>query len=409
MTHLEQNMEWLAYLRFLERIASFTRLIIFDRRGTGLSERILSLGSFEDTMGDIEAVMGAAGSEHAYLWGGAEGAPQCILFAATYPARVDGLMLYASYARRRWAPDYPWGFPDEVLSQAEAAYEQRYGRGPFGVRLAAPSLGDDPRFRAYYTRASRYAGTPGSALAWFRITNDIDVRSVLPAIRVPTLIVHRTDDRAAPVEGARWMAGQIPGATFVELPGEDHLVFVGDGASVIAEVEQFVTGERPEREFDRFLATVLFTDIVGSTERASALGDRDWTLLLEEHNRLIRSVLMRFDGREVQTAGDGFLATFDGPARAIRGAQAIRDSVKQLGIEIRAGLHTGEIERRNADIAGIAVHIGARVMASAGPGEVVVSSTVKDLVVGSGVEFADRGAHELKGVPGEWRLFEVTG
>jgi class 3 adenylate cyclase len=409
MTHLEQNMEWLPYLRFLERMASFTRLIIFDRRGTGLSERILSLGSFEDTMGDIEAVMRAAGSDRAYLWGGAEGAPQCILFAATYPARVDGLVLYASYPRRRWASDYPWGFPDEVFAQAEAAYVERYGRGPFGVRLAAPSLGDDARFRDYYTRASRYAGTPGSALAWFRITNDIDVRSVLPAIRVPTLVVHRTDDRAAPVEGARWMAGRIPGATFVELPGEDHLVFAGDGAAVIAEVEQFVTGERPAREFDRFLATVLFTDIVGSTERASELGDRDWTLLLEEHNRLVRSELTRFDGHEVQTAGDGFLATFDGPARAIRGAQAIRDSVQRLGIEIRAGLHTGEIERRHADIAGIAVHIGARVMAAAGPGEVVVSSTVKDLVVGSDVEFSDRGTHELKGVPGKWRLFEVTG
>jgi class 3 adenylate cyclase len=357
---------------------------------------------------DIEAVMDAAGSERSYLWGGAEGASQCILYAATHPERVHGLMLYASYARRRWAPDYPWGFPDEVLEQAEANYEERYGRGPFGVRLAAPTLGDDPRFRAYYTRASRYAGTPGSALAWFRITNDIDVRGVLPAIRVPTMVVHRTDDRAAPVEGARWMAEQIPDAKFVELPGQDHLVFVGDGDSVIAEVEQFVTGSRRAPELHRVLATLLFTDIVGSTERVADLGDRGWTGLLDEHNRLVRTELERFDGREIDTAGDGFLATFDGPARGVRCAQAVQSAVRVLGIDIRAGLHTGEIEQRGSDVAGLAVHIGARVAAAAAPGEVLVSSTVKDLVVGSGIEFSDRGTHALKGVPGEWRLFSVV-
>jgi class 3 adenylate cyclase len=409
MTHLEQNLEWLDWVRFLEGVASFARLIVFDRRGTGLSDRILRLGSFEETMGDIEAVMDAAGSERAYLWGGAEGGSQCILFAATHPARVSGLVLYASYARRRWASDYPWGFPDEVLEQAEAAYEERYGRGPFGVRLAAPSLGDDPRFRAYYTRASRYAGTPGSALAWFRITNDIDVRGVLPAIRVPTIVIHRTDDRAAPVEAARWMAAQIPGAKFVELPGDDHLVFVGDGHAVLAEIEQFVTGSRRAPELHRVLSTLLFTDIVGSTERAAELGDRDWTALLEDHHRVVRGELERFAGQEIDTAGDGFLATFDGPARGVRCAQAVQSGVHTLGIDVRAGLHTGEIEQRNNEVAGLAVHIGARVMAAAAPGEILVSSTVKDLVVGSGIEFSDRGTHALKGVPGEWRLFSVVG
>jgi pimeloyl-ACP methyl ester carboxylesterase len=409
MTHLEQNTEWLDWVRLLERVASFTRLIVFDRRGTGLSDRILSLGSFEETMGDIGAVMDAAGSERAYVWGGAEGGPQSILFAATHPARVHGLVLYASYARRRWAPDYPWGFPDEVLEQAEAAYEERYGRGPFGVRLAAPSLGNDPRFRAYYTRASRYAGTPGSALAWFRITNDIDVRGVLPAIRVPTLVVHRTDDRAAPVEAARWMADQIPGAKFVELPGDDHLVFVGDGDAVIADIEQFVTGSRRAPELHRVLSTLLFTDIVGSTERAAELGDRGWTALLEDHHRVVRRELELFAGQEIDTAGDGFLATFDGPARGVRCAQAVQSGLHALGIDVRAGLHTGEIEQRDNKVAGLAVHIGARVMAAAAPGEVLVSSTVKDLVVGSGIEFSDRGAHALKGVPGEWRLFSVVG
>jgi class 3 adenylate cyclase len=408
MTHLEQNVEWPGYQRWLERMASFSRLIVFDRRGTGLSDRILSLGSFEETMGDIDAVMKAAASERAFVWGGAEGGPQCILFAATHPERVHGLMLYASYARRRWAPDYPWGFPDEMLQQAEEAYEERYGRTPFGLRLAAPSLADDPRFRAYYARASRFAGTPGSALAWFRITNDIDVRDVLPAIRVPTLVVHRTDDRAAPIDGARWMAERIPGATFAELAGEDHLSFAGDGDAIVDEVEQFVTGSRRSPELNRVLATLLFTDIVGSTERAADMGDRGWTALLDDHRRVVRRELERFGGREIDTAGDGFLAAFDGPARGVRCAQAVREGVQALGIDVRAGLHTGEIEQLGDEIAGLAVHIGARVMAAAEPGEVLVSSTVKDLVIGSGIEFSDRGTHTLKGVPGEWRLFGVV-
>ena len=409
MTHLEQNVEWLRYSQWLERLASFARVIVFDRRGTGLSDRILSLGSFEETMGDIGAVMDAASSEHAYVWGGAEGGPQCILFAATHPDRVHGLVLYASYARRRWAPDYPWGFPDEMIEQAEGAYEQRYGRTPLGIRLAAPSLADDPRFRAYYTKGSRYGGTPGSALAWFRITNDIDVREVLPAIRVPTLVIHRTDDRVAPIDGARWMAEQIPGATFVELPGADHLSFAGDGEAIVAETEQFVTGSMRAPHLDRILATVLFTDIVGSTEHAAEMGDRGWATLLEDHHRVVRQELERFAGHEIDTAGDGFLATFDGPARGVRCAQAVQMGLRLLGIDIRAGLHTGEIEQKDDHIAGLAVHIGARVMAAAAPGEILVSSTVKDLVIGSGIEFADRGIQALKGVPGEWRLFSVVG
>jgi pimeloyl-ACP methyl ester carboxylesterase len=409
MSHLEQNWTWPSYEAMLERLASFSRLIAFDRRGTGLSDRSLSLGSFEEMLDDITAVLDAAGSERAALFGGAEGGPMCALFAATFPERTSALVLGASYARRTWAPDYPWGLDKESQRRILAGYEARWGKGDFGIRALAPSLADDERFARWYAQACRYAGTPASARAWFETTMEIDVRDVLPAIRVPTLVLHRSGDRVIPVEAGRYLAEHIPDARLVEVPGEDHFPFVGDYEVLVDEVEEFLTGSRRSREPDRVLATVLFTDIVGSTERAAELGDRRWTGLLEEHHRLVRRELERCRGKEVRIAGDGFLATFDGPARAIRCAMSIRDGVREFGLEIRAGLHTGEIELAETGVEGIAVHIGARIADLAEAGEVLTSSTVKDLVVGSGLEFADRGSHVLKGVPGEWRVHAASG
>lgn len=407
MSHLEQNMFWPGYASYRDRLASFSRLIVFDRRGTGLSDRTLELGSFEEMMDDIKAVMDAAGSERAALFGGAEGGPMCALFAATFPERTSALILGASYPRRRWAPDYPWGLDDEARDRIFASYAKKWGTEDFGLHAMAPSLVDDERFRRWYAQACRFGGTPNSALEWFRVTMEIDIRDVLPAIRVPTLVVHRAGDRVVPVEAGRYLAEHIPDAKYAELDGSDHFAFV-EADDILDEVEEFLTGSRSTREPDRVLATVLFTDIVGSTERAAKLGDRDWTALLSAHHVLVRDRLKRFRGNEIRISGDGFLATFDGPARAVQCACAIRDGVRELGLEIRAGLHTGEIELAETGIEGIAVHLGARISALAQAGEVLVSSTVKDLVVGSGLEFAERGTHELKGVPGEWHVHLVA-
>jgi pimeloyl-ACP methyl ester carboxylesterase/class 3 adenylate cyclase len=409
LSHLEQNQWWPTYRAFFERMASFSRLLVFDRRGTGLSDRILNLGSFEELMDDIGAVLDAAGSERAALFGGAEGGPMCALFAATYPERTTALVLGASYARRRWAPDYPWGLDDETQKYILEGYEERWGRIGFGSRSLAPSLADDDRFQEWYAQAQRFSGTPAAAQAWFRITMDIDIRGVLPAIRVPTLVVHRSGDRVIPPESGRYLAEHIPGARYVEVPGDDHFPFIGENDLLMDEIEEFLTGMRPEREPNRVLATVLFTDIVGSTERAAELGDRRWTELLAEHHRVVSTELERHRGTVVRVEGDGTLSTFDGPARAVGCALAVREAVRTLGVEIRAGLHTGEVELAPTGVEGIAVHIGARVASLAEPGDVLVSSTVKDLVVGSGLEFEARGAHELKGVPGEWAIYAVAG
>ena len=409
LSHLEQN-QWLpAYARFFERMASFSRLIVFDRRGTGLSDRILTLGSFEELMDDIGAVLDAVGSERAALLGGAEGGPMCALFAATYPERTSALVLGASYARRGWAPDYPWGLDEETQQRILDGYEERWGRPGFGARAIAPTLADDERFQTWYAQAQRFSGTPASAREWFRITMEIDIRDVLPAIRIPTLVIHRTGDRVIPIESGRYLAQHIPDAKLAELPGQDHFPFVGDMDAIVDEVEEFLTGSRRFREPDRVLATVLFTDIVGSTVLAAELGDRRWTELLAEHHRIVKAELDRHRGKIVRVEGDGALATFDGPARGVNCAAAIQRALAPLGVEIRAGLHTGEIELTETGVEGIAVHIGARVVSLAEPGEVLASSTVKDLVVGSGIEFADRGRHELRGVPGEWQLYAVDG
>jgi class 3 adenylate cyclase len=378
-----------------------------DKRGTGLSDRVSpdSLPTLEERMDDLAAVMDASGSEQAALFGLSEGAYLCSLFAATYPERSRALVTYGGFPRQLYDEDMPWqpdveSFEDFVDGVADA-WEEVGGL----LRLWAPSVGEDPVEQERFGHALQRGASPGAAIAWMKMGAQTDIRDVLPTIGVPTLILHRAGDGLVPAENSRYMAERIPNARYVELSGGDHLWWYGDQDALLDEVEEFLTGYRGTPEPDRVLATVMFTDIVGSTERSAALGDAAWRRLVERHDELIRKELARHRGVEVKTMGDGFLATFDGPARGIRCAAAARDAIRSLDIEIRAGLHTGECERMNGDIGGIAVAIGARVGSLADGGEVLVSSTVKDLVAGSGIEFTDRGAHQLKGVPGEWRLF----
>jgi pimeloyl-ACP methyl ester carboxylesterase len=391
----------------LARLARFARLIIFDKRGTGLSDPVPvdRLPTLEERMDDVRAVLDAAGSAETAVFGFSEGGLMSVLFAATYPERVRALVLYGVYAKRIWSPDYPWA-PTPEARQAEIEALERNWATRMDLDQLAPS--EDEAFKQRLATYFRRSASPGAAVALMRMNTETDVRDVLPSIRTPTLVLHRSGDRDSKVEEGRWIAGRVPGAKFVELPGDAHTLWAGDSDAIVDEIEEFLTGVRPVPEPDRLLATVLFTDIVGSTERASELGDRAWIRLLERHHDVIRRQLARFRGREMDTAGNGFLATFDGPARAIRCAGEIVAEVRELGLELRAGLHTGECEVVNGKIAGVAVHTGARVAAQAGPGEVLVSSTVKDLVAGSGLEFEDRGSHELKGVPGEWRLYAVA-
>jgi pimeloyl-ACP methyl ester carboxylesterase len=402
ISHVEEWREEPLCARFFERLASFSRLILFDKRGTGLSDRVAEMPTLEQRMDDVRAVLAAAGSERAAVLGMSEGGAMSALFAATYPDRTAALVLYGTFAEfRSWVPTA------EHLEHFLHAIAETWGTGQ-SLPYFVPSLADDQRFRSWWARYERRGASPGAAMDLMRMNSEIDVRHVLPTIRVPTLVLHRTGDVTVDVEAGRYQAAHIPGAKYVELAGIDHLPFAGDSEAVLQEIQEFLTGARPVPELDRVLATVLFTDIVGSTELAARLGDRRWRDLLDAHHAAVRGELRRYRGREVKTAGDGFLATFDGPARAIRCADAIRAAVHTLGIEIRAGLHTGEIELMGDDVGGIAVHLGARVAAEAGSGEVLVSSTVRDLVAGSGIEFDDRGTHVLKGVPGEWRLFAAT-
>lgn len=406
VSHLDYFWEEPSLARFLNRLASFSRLILFDKRGTGLSDRVATtaLPTLEERMDDVRAVMDAVGSSRAAVLGVSEGGPMCALFAATYPERTTALVMYGSYARRTRAPDYPWGTGEDERAQHREQIVADWGR-PIGLAERAPSKIDDAKFiewwRTYLTRSA----SPGAAAALATMNAQIDIRHILPAIRVPTLVLYRSGDRLLPAGAARYVTAHVPGAKLVELPGEDHLPWVGDQDAILDEIEEFLTGVRRGPEPDRVLATVLFTDIVGSTERAATLGDRRWRDLLEAHHGLIRRELDHNRGREVDTTGDGFLAVFDGPARAVRCAAASVGAVRELGLEIRAGVHTGEVEMIGANVGGIAVHIGARVAALAQPGEVLVSSTLKDLVAGSGIAFEDRGAYVLKGVPGEWRVF----
>ena len=403
------NWEEPSYARFLTRLASFARLILFDKRGTGLSDRVpdRELPTLELRMDDVRAVLDAVGSERAALLGVSEGGPMCALFAATYPDRTVALVMYGSYARRRRTADYPWGQSDEDLAAFLREIEEDWG-GPVGRAARAPSAVGDERFMRFWSSYLVQSASPQAALSLVRMNAEIDVRPVLSAIRVPALILQRTGDRVVRTEEASYLAERIPGAELVLLAGDDHLPWVGDQDAVLDEIEVHLTGIRRGPQLDRVLATVLFTDIVDSTKKAAELGDATWKGLLHAHDERVRTELARFRGVEVKTTGDGFLASFDGPARAVSCARAIADGVRDLGIEIRAGCHTGEVEVLAGDLGGIAVHIGARVAALAGAGEVLVSSTVKDLVVGSGLAFEDRGVHELKGVPDAWHLYAVT-
>jgi class 3 adenylate cyclase len=409
VSNIEESWEVPEYAHFLHRLASFSRLILFDKRGTGLSDRVSNdrLPTLEQRMDDVRAVLDAVGSERAAVFGASEGGNLSILFAATHPERVHALVLQAVYAKRLWSPDYPWA-PTPEQRELDTQQIEREWAGEMDVSQLAPSAVADPALMRRIATFFRRSASPGAAVALLRMNAQIDTRSVLPTIRVPTLVLQRTGDREVNAEEERWIASQIPAAKYVELVGDDHLPWIGDSDRLLDEVEEFLTGVRRGPEPDRILATVLFTDIVASTERATALGDRRWRELLAAHHAAVRQQLDRWSGQEIDTAGDGFLASFDGPARAIRCACAIRDEVRTLGLEIRAGLHTGECERVGAKLVGLAVHTGARVAALAGPSEVLVSRTVKDLVAGSGIEFESRGAHVLKDVPGEWQLFAVA-
>jgi pimeloyl-ACP methyl ester carboxylesterase len=406
MSNIEVFWEEPLAVRFFERLASFSRLILFDKRGTGLSDRVADVPNLETRMDDVRAVLDAVGSPRAALLGYSEGGPMCALFAATYPDRTTALIMIGSYARRIWAPDYPCGIARQAWDDFADSVVRDWG-GPVGLNVRAPSVATDPRFRDWWARYLRLSGSPATGRSVLIMNAEIDVRHVLPAIRVPTLILHNVNEQTIPVEAGRYLAQHIPNAKYVELPGVDHLPFVGNADAILDEIEEFLTGTRRGAEPDRVLATVLFTDIVDATRKASEVGDRRWRDLLEAHHGAVREELSRFRGREIDTAGDGFLAAFDGPARAVRAASAIRGNVKRLGLEIRAGLHTGECEIMGAKLSGVAIHIGARIASLAGAGEVLVSSTVHDLVAGSGLRFADRGLHTLKGVPGDWRVYAV--
>jgi class 3 adenylate cyclase len=394
--------------RFFARLGGLGRVILYDRRGTGMSDRTGGTASLEEQVDDVRAVMDAAGAERADLIAIMEGGPMAMLFAASAPERVRSLTLYAAFARSTRADDYPAAWSAEERAAAMRMMVDEWGQGGFADRFA-PSHADDRSLREWLGRLQRMALGPGEAAAAMELNGRLDVRHVLETIRVPTLLLHRTDDPGIGVAHSRYLAERIPGARLVELDGRDTLPFLGDSDAVLGEIDEFLTGDRRPPEHDRVLSTVLFTDIVGSTVRAAALGDQPWRDLLAEHDRIVRTCFARHRGREIKSVGDGFLALFDGPARAVRAARSIVGEVTALGLEVRAGLHTGEVELVGDDVAGLAVHIAARVMGEAPPGSVLASSTVHDLVVGSGLRFEDRGRRELRGVPGEWGLWEVTG
>jgi class 3 adenylate cyclase len=410
VSHLEVAWEEPTLARFYERLATFSRLILFDKRGTGLSDRVPvdGLPSLETRMDDLRTVCDAAGSSEAALLGVSEGASMSLLFAATYPERTPAVIVFGGYARRQQAPDYPWGSSEEAYAALLEEIERDWG-GPVGLEMRAPSRVNDPRFRETWAKYLRMGASPTAVLELVRMNAEIDVRPILPTIRVPTLVLHRTGDRASRVEGGRYLAERIPGAKFVELPGDDHLPWIGDAEAVLEEIEHFLTGTRPQHESDRVLTTILFTDIVDSTKRVSSMGDALWKETLAEHDERAKREITRYHGTYVNTTGDGLLARFDGPARAVRCALAIGAAMRGLGLEIRAGCHTGEVELSGTEVRGVAVHIGARVAALAKPSQVLVSQTVKDLVAGSGLAFEDAGEHELKGVPDRWRLYRVVG
>ena len=411
VSHVEHFWEDPSLARFLRRLASFSRLAFFDKRGTGLSDRVsdVAVPTLEERMDDVRAVMDAVGFERAAIFAPSDAGSMAILFAATHPQRTTALILYGTFAAGAKEPGYPWGGTPAEWEAAAERWQEKWGRVVFALERFAPSKVGDERYRDWFGRLERLAASPGAAATLARMNGEIDVRHVLPSVSVPTLVLHRSGERVVVVEEGRYIAERIPGAKYVELDGADHWPWLGDANSVLEEMQEFLTGTREPTEPERVLATVLFTDIVGSTERAVELGDRRWRDLVEDHHALVRSELARFRGREIDTAGDGFFASFDGPARAARCACAITKGVKPLGLEVRAGLHTGECELIGDKVGGIAVHTCARVASLAQPGEVLATRTVKDLVAGAGIEFVDRGVARLKGILDEWQLFAVSG
>jgi class 3 adenylate cyclase len=407
-THVELVWEYEPTAHFMEGLASFARVISFDRRGSGLSDPVREAPTLEERMDDVRAVMDAAGCERAALAGISEGVPMSILFAATYPQRVQALVLTGGMARSTYAEDYPWGTPAQALIESGSELIlPNWGDGSI-IEISSPSQADNAEARAFYARLERATASPGMLAALSQMFLDLDVREVVPSVHTSTLVLHRRHDRLVNVRHGRWLAEHMPNARLVELDGNDHTFWFEGTEEWLGEVQEFLTGNRAAPVTERVLATVLFTDIVDSTRTAAELGDRRWREVLEQHHRAVRGALGRFNGREVKSTGDGFLATFDGPARAIRCAEAIVASSAASGILVRAGLHTGECEVMGEDIGGIAVHIAARVSAHAEPGEVLVSRTVKDLVAGSGIAFTDRGTHALRGVPETWELHAVA-
>jgi pimeloyl-ACP methyl ester carboxylesterase len=405
VSNVEGMWEIPALLPLIERLSSFARLIVWDKRGTGLSDPVADVPTLDERLDDLTAVMDAAQSERAALFGVSEGGPVSLLFAATYPERTHSLVLYGTTPRFTPAPGFQWGWSEAQVRRTLREIEQGWGQGALFETFAPSSIGNEA-VRELFARYQRAGASPGMALKLYTAVTEIDVRSILDSVRVPTLILHRTEEKVAPVEGARYMAKRIPGARLVEFPGEDH-IYTGDLGPMLDTIEEFLTGHRYTPETQRVLTTVLFTDIVGSTARIAEIGDRQWRGLLDRHDSAVRRQIERFRGREIDRAGDGFLASFDGPARGVECAVAVVDAVRPLGLQLRAGVHTGECEKRGEGLGGLAVHIGARIAGQAGPGEVLVSRTVKDLVVGSGLRFSDRGERALKGVPDPWQLYAV--
>lgn len=408
VSHIEVLAELPEIASTIERWASMGRFIGFDKREQGLSDRVGRPPTIEEMTDDLRAVMDATETERAAVFGVSEGAAAALMFAASYPERCSHLAIWGGYARLTEAPDYPIGAPPDGLDRWGELMQREWG-GPVGLNVFAPSRVGDEHVERWWAHLLRSGTSPSSAAALMSLYKQLDVRQALPLVTAPTLVMHRTDDRLIPIALGRYVADGIKGARFVEFPGQDHLFWTEDPDPVMDELEEFLTGTRQSRPPERMLATVLFTDIVDSTANAARLGDRAWRELLDRHDAMVRRHVEQAQGRVVKTTGDGVLATFDGPTRAIESGRSIVAGAPALGIEVRAGLHSGECELRGEDLGGMAVHIGARVSAEAQPGEVLVSSTLKDLVVGSGLEFEDRGAAELKGVPGEWHLYAVAG
>jgi class 3 adenylate cyclase len=407
VSHLDLLWESPPLAHFVHRLGSFARVILFDRRGVGLSDPVEGAATLEERMDDVRAVMDAADSERAALLGMSEGATMCMLFAATYPQRTSALVLWGAMARSTAADDYPWAAPKQALREAnEELVSPLWGQGAT-IEIFSPSLADDPRAREFQARFERQAASPMRVRQLFEMFLDTDVRDALPLVQAPTLVMHRRGDRAVNYRAARWLAEQIDGSRYIEFEGEDHFPWVGDSNAPLETIEEFLTGVRPSPAPERVLATVLFTDIVDSTRLATELGDRRWRDLLEEHHKVVRTCLERFEGREVKTTGDGFLAVFDGPTRAVECAQGITADMPSLGIQVRAGLHTGEVELMGDDVGGIAVHVAARISALGDAGVVLTSRTVRDLAAGSGIEFDSFGRHALKGVADEWDVYSV--